>query len=86
MDFSSHRGYGNVLAERIHVRILGHAGWILRSYLHDLFMITTSKLFIATTRLENHNFVLSLVWLFEYPKSSGWFTSATRKSLPMGVN
>jgi hypothetical protein len=34
--FSSYRGYGNLLVERIHVRILGHAGRILRSYLHDL--------------------------------------------------
>jgi hypothetical protein len=34
--FSSYRGYGNLLAERIHVRILGHAGRILRSYLHNL--------------------------------------------------
>jgi hypothetical protein len=29
--------------------------------------------FIMTTRLENHNFVVSLVWLFQYPKSSGCF-------------
>jgi hypothetical protein len=35
--FSSYRGYGSLLAERIHVCILGHAGWILRSYLHDLY-------------------------------------------------
>jgi hypothetical protein len=34
--FSSYHGYGKLLAERIHVRILGHAGRILRSYLHDL--------------------------------------------------
>jgi hypothetical protein len=30
------RGYEKILAERILVRILGHAGWIQRSYLHDL--------------------------------------------------
>jgi hypothetical protein len=34
--FSSYRGYGNLLAGRIHVCILGHAGQILRSYLYDL--------------------------------------------------
>jgi hypothetical protein len=34
------RGTGRVqykLEERIHVHILGHAGQILRSYLHDLY-------------------------------------------------
>jgi hypothetical protein len=35
-DFFSYCGYGNLLAERIRVWILGHAGRILRSYLHDL--------------------------------------------------
>jgi hypothetical protein len=35
-EFSSDRGHGNLLAEHIHVRILGHVGKILRSYLHDL--------------------------------------------------
>jgi hypothetical protein len=34
--FSSYRAYENLLAERIRVRILGHVGRILRSYLHDL--------------------------------------------------
>jgi hypothetical protein len=38
-----------------------------------IFATTTFKLFIATTRLENYNFVMSLVWLFQYPKSSGCF-------------
>jgi hypothetical protein len=54
------------------VRILGHAGRILRSYLHDLCDCDIQA-FIATTRLEDHNFVVSLVWLFQYPKSSGCF-------------
>jgi hypothetical protein len=36
VGFSLYRGYGNLLAERIRVQILGHAGWILKSYLHDL--------------------------------------------------
>jgi hypothetical protein len=34
--FSSYRGYRNLLAERIHVRLLGHPGRIQRSYLYDL--------------------------------------------------
>jgi hypothetical protein len=71
-DFSSYRGYGNLLAKRIHVRILGHAGWILRSYLHDL-CDRDIQAFIAMTRLEDHNFVVSHVWLFQYPKSLGCF-------------
>jgi hypothetical protein len=35
-EFSLYPGYGSLLAEYIHVRILGHAGQIMRSYLHDL--------------------------------------------------
>jgi hypothetical protein len=38
-----------------------------------IFAIMTFKLFIATTRLENHNFVVSLIWLFQYPKISDCF-------------
>jgi hypothetical protein len=71
-DFSSYRGYRNLLAKRIHVRILGHAGRILRSYLHDL-CDRDIQFFITTMRLEDHNFVMSLVWLFQYPRSSGCF-------------
>jgi hypothetical protein len=33
---SLYHGYRNLIAERIRVRILGHVGRILRSYLHDL--------------------------------------------------
>jgi hypothetical protein len=62
--YSSYHGYGNLLAERIHVCMLGHAGWIQRSYLHD-FATTAFKHFIAMTRLENQNFTVSLVWLFQ---------------------
>jgi hypothetical protein len=36
LGFSLYHGYRNLLAERIHVRILGHAGRILRSFLHDI--------------------------------------------------
>jgi hypothetical protein len=42
------------------------------------------KLFIAM-QLKNHIFVMSLVWLFQYPESSGCFSSTSCKSLPMGV-
>jgi hypothetical protein len=51
-----------------------------------IFAIMAFKLFTAMTRLENHEFVVSLVWLFQYPKSLGCFSSTSRKSLPMGVN
>jgi hypothetical protein len=50
-----------------------------------IFTTTTFNLFIATMRPENYEFIVSLVWLFQYPKSSGCFSSASRKSLPMGV-
>jgi hypothetical protein len=50
-----------------------------------IFAIMAFKLFIATTRLENHEFVVSLVWLFQYPKSFDCFSSTGRKSLTMGV-
>jgi hypothetical protein len=50
-----------------------------------IFTTMAFKLFIAMMRLENHDFIVSLVWLFEYPKSLGCFSSTSRKSLPMGV-
>jgi hypothetical protein len=54
-DFSLHHRYGKLLAERIHVHILGHIGWILGSYLHDLLQSRHSS-FVAMTQLENHIF------------------------------
>jgi hypothetical protein len=36
-------------------------------------MTTAFKHFIMTTRLENLNFIVTLVWLFQYPKSSSCF-------------
>jgi hypothetical protein len=66
------------------VRILGHAGRILRSYLHDLLRPRHSNI-VAMMELENHDFVVSPVWLFQYPESSGCFSLTSRKSLPMGV-
>jgi hypothetical protein len=38
-----------------------------------IFAIMAFKLFIATMRLETHNFVMSLVWLFQYLKSLNYF-------------
>jgi hypothetical protein len=50
-----------------------------------IFTTMTFKLFITTTRPENSEFIVSLIWLFQYPKSLRCFSSAIRKSLPMGV-
>jgi hypothetical protein len=36
LGFSLYPRYGKLLAERILVRILGHEGWILMSYFHDI--------------------------------------------------
>jgi hypothetical protein len=66
------------------VRILGHAGRILRSYLHD-FYDHGIQAYIAMTKLENHTFTLSLVWLFQILKSSGCLSSISHEYLPMGV-
>jgi hypothetical protein len=51
--FSSCRTHGYVPAECIHVRIPGHTGWILGSYLHDIFQPRHSS-FVMMTQLENH--------------------------------
>jgi hypothetical protein len=51
-DFSSRRRHGYVPAERIHVRIPGHTGQILGSYLHDVFQPRHSS-FGAMTQLQN---------------------------------
>jgi hypothetical protein len=52
-DFSSRRRHGYIPAEHIHVRIPGHSGRILGSYLHDIFQPRHSS-FVAMTQLENH--------------------------------
>jgi hypothetical protein len=49
--FLRHR-HGYVSAERIHVRIPGHTGLILGSYLRDVFQPRHSS-FVAMTQLEN---------------------------------
>jgi hypothetical protein len=66
--FSSYRGYTNLLAERIHVRILGLAGRILRSYLYDLYDHDIQAYDRGGHSLRIHFFIESLVWLFHNPK------------------
>jgi hypothetical protein len=39
-DFSSRRRHGYIPVERIYMRIPGHTGWILGSYLRDYISIT----------------------------------------------
>jgi hypothetical protein len=52
-DFSSRRRHEYIPAERIHVRIPGHTGRILGSYLRDIFQPWHSN-FVAMTQLENY--------------------------------
>jgi hypothetical protein len=52
-DFSSRRRHGYIPAERIYVRIPGHIGRILGSYLRDILQSRHSS-FVAMTQLENH--------------------------------
>jgi hypothetical protein len=52
-DFSSPRRHGYIPAKRIHVHIPGHTGWILGSYLRDIFQ-SRHLSFVAMTQLENH--------------------------------
>jgi hypothetical protein len=82
--FSSYHGYGKLLAERIHVRMLGHAGWILRSYLNDLCDHDIQACYHRGRGLRIKKIIESLVWLFQCPKSSGCF-STSHESLPLGV-
>jgi hypothetical protein len=52
-DFSSRRRHGYIPAESIHVRIPGHIGRILGSYLHDIFQPRHSS-FVVMKQLENY--------------------------------
>jgi hypothetical protein len=51
-DFSSRHRHEYIPAERIHVRIPGHTGRILGSYLRDIFQSRHSS-FVTMTQLEN---------------------------------
>jgi hypothetical protein len=50
-DFSLRCRHGYIPAERIHVRISGHTGWIPGSYLRNK---SRHSSFVAMTQLENH--------------------------------
>jgi hypothetical protein len=50
LGFSSRRRHGYIPAERIHVRIPGHTGWIPGSYLHDK---SRHSSVVAIMQLEN---------------------------------
>jgi hypothetical protein len=52
-DFSSRRRHGYIPVERIYVRIPGHTGRILGSYLRNIFQSRHSS-FVAMTQLEDH--------------------------------
>jgi hypothetical protein len=52
-DFSSRRRHGYIPVERIHVRIPGHTGRILGSYLRDIFQSRHSS-FVMMTQPENY--------------------------------
>jgi hypothetical protein len=52
-DFSLRCRHGYIPTERIHVRILGHTGRILGSYLRDIFQPRHSS-FVAMMQLENY--------------------------------
>jgi hypothetical protein len=51
-DFSSRHRHRYIPAERIHVRIPGHTGWILGSYLRVIFKPRHSS-FVTMMQLEN---------------------------------
>jgi hypothetical protein len=52
-DFSSRRRHRYIPAERIYMHIPGHTGWILGSYLCNIFQSRHSS-FVMMTQLENH--------------------------------
>jgi hypothetical protein len=82
--FSLYCGYENLLAERIHVRILGHAGRIMRSYLHDHceHCIQASYRDGRGLRIQ----ILSRVLFGYFNARNLWVVySTSQKSLPMGV-
>jgi hypothetical protein len=82
--FSSYHGYDKLLAERIHVRILGHAGWILRSYLHDLCDHDIQACYHGRRDLIIKFLSRALFGCFSARNHRVAF-STSRESLPMGV-
>jgi hypothetical protein len=80
--FSSYRGYGKLLAERIHVHILGHAGQIMRFYLHDLCGHGIQACYRGGRGLRIKFFFESLVFSAQNHRVD---FSTSLESLPMGV-
>jgi hypothetical protein len=82
-DFSSRCRHRYIPAERIHVCIPGHTGWILGSYLRDIFQPRHSS-FVVMTQLENRMsqpcLTDSISQVFEFIQP--WLIKI---SLPMGV-
>jgi hypothetical protein len=83
--FSSYHGYGNLLAHRIYVHILGHAGRILMSYLDDL-CDHDIQAFYCNDAARESKFCHEPCLALSIPEIFGLFSSTSRKSLPMGVN
>jgi hypothetical protein len=80
-DFSSRCRHGYIPAERIHVRIPGHTGWIPGSYLHDK---SRHLNFVTMTQLEKHTSQPYLTDLVH--KIFGLYNhDLIKNSLPMGV-
>jgi hypothetical protein len=82
--FSSYRGYDKLLAERIHVHILGHAGRILRYYLHDLCDHDIQSCYYGGHGLRIKFLLRALFGCFRAWNHRVAF-STSRESLPMGV-
>jgi hypothetical protein len=82
-DFSSRRRHGYITAERIHMRIPGHTGWILGSYLRDIFQSRHSS-FVTMTQLEDHMSQPCLT-VSEYNIFELFYLKSIKSSLPMGV-
>jgi hypothetical protein len=82
--FSSYRGYGKLLVECIHVHILGLAGRILRSYLHDLCDHDIQACYHGERGLRIK--FLSRALFGYFSAQNHWVAfSTSRESLPMGV-
>jgi hypothetical protein len=82
--FSSYRGYGKLLEERSHMRILGHAGRILRSYLHDLCDHNIQACY-RSGRILRIQFLLGALFGYFGARNHRVAFSTSRESLPMGV-
>jgi hypothetical protein len=82
--FSLYRGYRNLLADCIRVRILGHAGWILRSYLHDICDHGIQACYHGGRGLRIQLLPRASFGCFNAQNLRVAY-STSRKSLPMGV-